>query len=108
MDRDDNIDDLLRLQRRVEFLDGPGSAVRRQRVTLTWQRSRNGVESWRNWKSYTFQFNNSDEVVVPSFGFAAGTRRHAQRRRCPASVSLPVLIQPVPVKNTIQISPRLW
>jgi hypothetical protein len=48
MDADDNIDDLLKVVVQV----GPGFA-------LTWWRSKNGVEPWKVWKTYTFPLGAS-------------------------------------------------
>ena len=68
MDADDNIDDLLRLDRRSQRIQIGGSF--RWRFTLTWWRSRNGREPWRKWKDYVFEFPDSRDVVSPIFGFA--------------------------------------
>lgn len=65
MDRDDNIDDILRLQRKVVPL-----GLLKRRVTLTWSRSKNGREPWRTWKTHVFEFQPSDETIWPLFGFA--------------------------------------
>jgi Right handed beta helix region len=72
MDADDNIDDILRLQRQVSNLTVGTAQV--QRVTLTWLRSRNGTETWRPWKSYAFQFAKSAETIDPVLGFAGRFR----------------------------------
>jgi hypothetical protein len=68
MDADDNIDDILRLHRqtRATGLGGQGA----ERTVLTWWRSRNGVEPWKEWKSYTFNFALSPDLVLPRLGFA--------------------------------------
>ncbi|HYC30872.1 MAG TPA: hypothetical protein VEB59_01220 [Gemmatimonadales bacterium] len=65
MDADDNIDDILRLDRRTQKV-GPAA----ERTVLTWWRSRNGVEPWKEWKSYTFNFAYSPDLVPPRVGFA--------------------------------------
>ena len=71
MDADDNIDDLLRLDAKMESV--PGSTVQ---VYLTWWRSKNGREPWKVWKSYNFSYpqvspGNVDAEYVPVFfGFA--------------------------------------
>jgi hypothetical protein len=63
MDPDDNIDDILRLERKiVPIIRGS------ERVTLTWWRSRNGVKPWRRWKEHVFQYSSKE--VTPGFGFA--------------------------------------
>lgn len=67
MDRDDNIDDILRLERQIQPTQTNG--LPGGRVTLTWWRSRNGVEPWRRWKSYVFEYTNSPEFVPPLLGF---------------------------------------
>jgi hypothetical protein len=64
MDRDDNIDDILRLERHIQPLAG-GS----MRARLIWWRSRNGVEPWRRWKDYVFKYSPSQEVINPVFGY---------------------------------------
>jgi hypothetical protein len=67
MDADDNIDDILRLDRqtRATRLGAQGA----ERTVLTWWRSRNGVEPWKEWKSYTFNFALSPDLVLPRLGF---------------------------------------
>jgi hypothetical protein len=75
MDPDDNTDDILRLDRNITFGGQTGHAK------LTWWRSKNGVEPWREWKRYEFDFplippvfggagTPHPEVVVPPGGFA--------------------------------------
>src|SRR6185437_12257864 len=67
MDADDNIDDILKLERTYKALDSAGNVE----ATLTWWRSRNGVEPWKKWQSYSSHFNLNDPEIVPiSFGFA--------------------------------------
>ncbi|MGZ6059887.1 MAG: right-handed parallel beta-helix repeat-containing protein [Myxococcaceae bacterium] len=74
MDPDDNIDDLLWLERQV-ITDGQGTF---QRVDLTWWRSRNGIEPWQRWKTYSFAYPLDAEnepvthVFVGRFGAAPG------------------------------------
>lgn len=65
MDRTDNIADILRLRANVTPLNS-----NRRRVKLTWTRSRNGIEPWRQWMSYVYEYQVSPEVVDPLFGFA--------------------------------------
>lgn len=67
MDADDNIDDLLKLERTYKQRQPAGTVE----ATLTWWRSRNGVEPWKVWQSYTSTFNMYDAEIVPlTFGFA--------------------------------------
>jgi hypothetical protein len=68
MDPDDNIDDILRLDVETKRIQVNGTEGKR--TTLTWWRSKNGIEPWRRWKDYTFEFIDSPEVVAPVFGFA--------------------------------------
>lgn len=67
MDPDDNIDDILRLDRQV--LTSTLGGIEYQRVQLTWWRSKNGRESWKQWKTYTFQYPVVPETVPVHFGF---------------------------------------
>jgi hypothetical protein len=65
MDPDDNIDDILRLDR--SLVTG--------RLTFTWRRSKNGAEPWREWRHYAFNFPTvlgapSPEVALSVAGFA--------------------------------------
>ena len=67
MDADDNIDDILRLEREeIQVNDRP----RENRVKFTWWRSKNGIEPWRRWKEYTFRYVVGPEFVPPYVGFA--------------------------------------
>lgn len=72
MDDDDNIDDILRLERQIQKtpVDDEMQSSRLTRVTLTWWRSKNGTEPWQRWKNYTFHYYTSREFVSPGFGFA--------------------------------------
>ena len=64
MDADDNIDDLLKLDRKVTpFQQG---SVIYQRVSLTWWRSKNGVEPWKVWKTDTRTYPLHDDGYVPA------------------------------------------
>lgn len=73
MDADDNIDDILRLDRTYLLL-----STLTARATLTWWRSKNGVEPWRLWKQHVFTYRTAlgggtlpdPEYVVPFLGFA--------------------------------------
>ena len=71
MDPDDNIDDILRLDRKVEELSVGW------RVKLTWWRSRNGTDPWRKWKQYEFGCPPSGpsvnrDCVQPDKGYGNG------------------------------------
>lgn len=76
MDPDDNIDDLLRLERHVVTSGQYGAGY--QHVDLTWWRSRNGIEPWQKWKTYTFEYPLDAETepvfraFVGRFGAAPG------------------------------------
>jgi hypothetical protein len=67
MDADDNIDDILRLERKEQQILING--LKGHRITLTWKRSKNGsARSWELWKSHVFEFVDSQQVVVsPGF-----------------------------------------
>jgi hypothetical protein len=67
MDPDDNIDDIMRLERSSQRFQVGNWTV--ERTTLTWWRSKNGTEPWRHWKDYQFEFIVSPEVVSPGVGF---------------------------------------
>ena len=68
MDADDNIDDILRLDR--NYRSQKIGAIVYIFADLTWWRSRNGVEPWKIWKHYTFQYPAGDDGYVPvGFGF---------------------------------------
>ncbi len=69
MDPDDNIDDILKLDR--EF--SPGQNV--GHAKFIWRRSKNGVEPWREWKRYEFDYpmvqgRPHPDIVVPGAAFA--------------------------------------
>jgi hypothetical protein len=67
MDPDDNVDDILRLDREaVPIQDSPPT----ERTTLTWWRSRNGTEPWTQWKQYVFTYQVSPETIAPAYGYA--------------------------------------
>jgi hypothetical protein len=70
MDGDDNIDDILRLerQRKTTTLDD-GSTF--EQTTLIWWRSKNGNEPWEEYKRFEFSFPVSPGwTISPRFGFA--------------------------------------
>jgi hypothetical protein len=68
---DDKIDDILRLEVRTfeQFEQGE------EDVELTWWRSRNGVDQWREWRKYRFKYLGNATAqrglgfVYPKFGF---------------------------------------
>lgn len=68
LDPDDNIDDILRLDRKIETRTQFGFEY--QHVELTWWRSKNGTEPWQKWKSYVFDYPVMPEFVPVYFGFA--------------------------------------
>jgi hypothetical protein len=65
MDADDNIDDILRLERKFQPL-----GTVNMRATLTWWRSKNGIEPWQRWKEHVFQYTPSADTVTPGIAFA--------------------------------------
>jgi hypothetical protein len=68
MDPDDNVDDILRLDRQTVRIGSSNPPV--NRTTLTWWRSRNGTEPWTQWKQHVFVYPVSPETVIPGYGFA--------------------------------------
>jgi Right handed beta helix region len=74
MDADDNIDDILRLERKSQLIMFDATCagtLQRQHITLTWWRSKNGTQPWQRWKEYVYDFCGSDpEEVFPQVGFA--------------------------------------
>jgi hypothetical protein len=68
MDPDDNIDDILRLDRKIEARTQFGFEY--QHVELTWWRSQNGTEPWKEWKTYVFDYPVVPETVPVYSGFA--------------------------------------
>ena len=68
MDADDNIDDILRLDRKVGRRIV--NRVTYTTVSVTWWRSRNGTEPWTKWQSYddTYPTASADYVTdTPAF-----------------------------------------
>ena len=65
MDRDDNIDDILRLD--VQALP---AGLTSRRARLTWWRSKNGAEPWRRWKQYEFVYPVATPPTPAVYGFA--------------------------------------
>jgi hypothetical protein len=68
MDPDDNIDDILRLDRDVQTTEWMG--INYQYVVLTWWRSKNGRGPWEKWRSYVFYYPLVPETVPVFYGFA--------------------------------------
>jgi hypothetical protein len=68
LDPDDNIDDLLKLDRTVFRTTNPGEF----RAKLVWWRSKNGTDPWVQLKSYSFTFTYTglSSNVLPVYGFA--------------------------------------
>ena len=67
MDIDDNIDDILKLERKTRFvyvLSQPS-----EQTTLIWWRSRNGTDRWTKYWEHSFQFPITKEYVPPRLGF---------------------------------------
>ena len=69
MDTDDNIDDILKLDRKyTPAMIGNSLYVVAE---LTWWRSKNGVEPWKVWKTHTRKYPALDDGYVPvGYGFA--------------------------------------
>lgn len=67
LDADDNIDDLLRLDRKVRAIS---QFPRILRVDLAWHRSKNASDVWRPLKSYSFTYLGGWETVSPGYAFA--------------------------------------
>jgi hypothetical protein len=72
MDRDDNIDDILRLERQSEKVGHND-----QRLELIWWRSQNGTQRWKEFKRHSFIYHAGDvnviwddDAVVARLGFA--------------------------------------
>jgi hypothetical protein len=69
MDADDNIDDVLRLERQSKIVTVNFQST--EQTTLTWWRSKNGVEPWREYKRFDFSFPASPHwFISPRYGFA--------------------------------------
>jgi hypothetical protein len=68
LDADDNIDDVLRL----DVTGTPSSLFLSTATTrLTWWRSKNGTEPWREYKKYEFKYEvSAGFTITPQFGFA--------------------------------------
>jgi hypothetical protein len=68
MDPDDDIDDILKLERKTTRL----FVLSRQyeKTTLIWWRSKDGrKETWEKFKEYVFYFPVSKQFVSPRFGY---------------------------------------
>ncbi len=65
LDQDDSIDDILKLE--VKDLTQGELAV--QAFAITWWRSKNGMEPWKVWKTYTSKFpNHNPDFEIPGHG----------------------------------------
>ena len=67
MDADDNIDDILKLETDYSVV-----LVNRLPYTvakITWWRSKNGVEPWKVWSTYSYQYPAGDDGYVPVHAF---------------------------------------
>ncbi len=67
MDPDDNIDDILKLERKTKRMAAQNT--RYEQTTLTWWRSKNGTDTWKKLKEYIFFFPISKAYVSPQFGY---------------------------------------
>lgn len=67
LDADDNVDDLLKMSSGTQVLSASPRIVR---VTLNWQRSRNGTGRWEPLKSYVFTYQAGWEKVTPGYAMA--------------------------------------
>ena len=67
MDPDDNIDDLLRLERNSYTFSIASITI--EHVELTWWRSRNGTDPWERWRSYAFEYPLDAEHESVSHAF---------------------------------------
>ena len=70
MDADDNIDDLLKVDRSVVPMR-TGNTVHSYRVRITIYRSRNGTSPWQTWQARSWNVPVSPSVVIPVWAFAA-------------------------------------
>lgn len=69
MDPDDNIDDILRLQRESKIITVGNQSM--EQTTLIWWRSKNGVEPWTQYKRFQFNFPVAPQwTMSPRLGFA--------------------------------------
>jgi hypothetical protein len=68
LDADDNIDDVLKLDRSVVHTTNANEFV----AKLVWWRSKNGTQPWVKLKSYsyTFTYTGFSDHVLPVYGFA--------------------------------------
>jgi hypothetical protein len=67
LDPDDNVDDLLKLDRKIVPKTYPEFWAK-----LVWWRSKNGTEPWVELKSYSYTFihTGGEDTVLPVYGFA--------------------------------------
>jgi hypothetical protein len=65
MDRDDNIDDLIRARRVYPPTYDQNKVI----AELIWERSKNGMLPWTEFKTHVFSYTLNDFVNPPRFGF---------------------------------------
>ena len=70
MDADDNVDDLLKVERRVVPVR-QGTLLRYNQVRIRILRSRNGTEPWRPWQERSWNVQPDPTLVLPVWSFAA-------------------------------------
>jgi hypothetical protein len=69
LDTDDNIDDILKLERAVKLVNVGGQPF--EDITLVWWRSKNGVEPWKVWSAYHYTYPATNpEMTQGAFGLA--------------------------------------
>ena len=103
MDSDDNIDDILRLE--IQSKPAQGNA---KDVEVIWRRSRNGVDRWREFKRYSFNYPSWQPLgigfVYPGLSFvgrfssASGGTLTVDEKRIGHFFSL----------GSAQVPPQLW
>lgn len=71
MDADDNIDDLLRVDRSVTPVYGAHNIVQSNKVRIKILRSRNGTSPWQTWQERSWHVAVDPRLVIPVWGFAA-------------------------------------
>jgi hypothetical protein len=67
MDTDDNIDDILKLERKSKTIGMQNRLY--EDTTLIWWRSKNGNQPWKKYSEHRFLFPISKEFVSPRLGF---------------------------------------
>jgi hypothetical protein len=73
MDQDDNIDDVLHLERHRQILTAFGMPFG-EKGELIWWRSKNGTSPWKEFDRYSFNYQyetlTEQEALSPRFGLA--------------------------------------